>query len=63
MGSIFSSLFGGSAPKASTAPIVETEEAKRTAKRSRAALLETQGGSAGSELQVGQTSRSTYFGN
>lgn len=58
------SLLGGSAPKVSTAPIAETEEEKKKAKTARSALLQTEGGILGSELQSGQvSSRATLLGN
>lgn len=51
MGKVVSSLLGGGgSPKVSTAPIAETEDAKRTANTARAALYETAGGAAGEEL-------------
>lgn len=65
MGSIISSIFGGSSPKvqtvASEKPVVEDA---RKAKKARSALLETAGGVMGQEVQAGQTStRQTLFGN
>ena len=66
MGKIISSLLGGAqkAPKVSTAPVASTEDAARKAKKSRAALFETEGGVAGQELDPGAVSqRSTLLGN
>lgn len=64
MGSIVSGLFGGSSPKVSTQPITDTEAEKKKAKTARSALLQTEGGILGSELQSGQvSSRQTLLGN
>jgi len=64
MGKIVSGLFGGNTPKVSTAPVTSTEEEKKKAKTARSALLQTEGGILGSELQAGQvSSRSTLLGN
>lgn len=64
MGKALGGLFGGGAPKVSAAPIVETEAEKKKAKTARSALLETEGGILGSELQSGQvSSRQTLLGN
>jgi len=60
---IVGGLFGAKVPKVSTQPIVDTEEAKKKAKASKAALLATEGGILGSELQAGQVSKSTLLGN
>jgi len=62
--SFLSSLFGGKAPTVSTAAPVELEKERKKARRSRVALLETEGGIRGEELQPGQVStRNTLFGN
>lgn len=59
------SLFGGgSTPKVSTQPTTDTQAEQKTAKKARSALLATEGGVLGSELDTGQVSqRSTLFGN
>lgn len=59
---IVGSLFG-SAPKTSAQPIADTEAEQKKAKTSRAALLSTEGGITGAELQPGQVGRSGLFGN
>lgn len=58
-------LLGGSkSPKASTTASADTEEASRKAKKSRTALLETEGGVAGQELEAGAvTQRNSLLGN
>jgi len=53
----------GKTPSTSAAPTAATEEEKKKAKKARSALLETEGGIIGSELQPGQVSRNTLFGN
>lgn len=65
LGNILGGLLGiAEAPKASTAPVVETEEVKKKARTARSALLETEGGIMGQELQPGQVSRrDTLFNN
>lgn len=56
--------FGGDDAKVSSSAATETEEAKRTAKTSRSALYETEGGVAGSELTDEQVKRrNTLLGN
>jgi len=59
------SLFGGgSTPKVSTQPAQDTEAEQKKAKKARSALLATEGGVLGTELEGGQVSqRSTIFGN
>lgn len=58
-------LGGGKAPKVDTAPIAQTEDEKKKAKTARSALLQTEGGVLGSELQPGQVGggRQTLLGN
>lgn len=63
MGAITDFFTGGSAPKASTASTKRVEEEKRKARRARPALIQTEGGFAGQELQAGQVGRGTVFGN
>lgn len=66
MGKILGSILGGGsskAPTVSAAPVVETEDAKKKAKTARSALLSTEGGILGSELQPGQVGRETLLGN
>lgn len=56
--------FGPKAPKTSTASVVDTQAEQKKAKLARSALLSTEGGIMGSELQSGQVGgRSTLFGN
>lgn len=57
-------LGGGESPQADTAAGADLEEAKKQAKKSRVALLETEGGIAGEELKVGEVrKRPTLLGN
>lgn len=65
LGSIFKTLFGGGeTPKTSAAPVQETEEEKRKAKKSRVPLYETEGGVVGQELTPDQVQkRDNIFGN
>lgn len=44
-------IFGGKAPKASTAPVESLEKEKLTAKKARTSLFATEGGVLGAELQ------------
>ena len=61
MGGIFG---GGSAPQVDTTAPEELESGKKKIKKSRVALLETEGGIAGQELQVGEVKkRDTLLGN
>lgn len=63
MGKILGALFG-STPKTSAAPVQQTEEEKRKAKKARQQVLATKGGVTGQELQPGQTSKTdNLFGN
>jgi len=70
MGSIFSALFGSSAPKVATAPAqkkVESESVKNSAQQkalavARSQLFQTEGGALGEEVEQVQK-RSTLFGN
>lgn len=50
-------------PTVSAAPALETEEEKKKAKKAKLALLETEGGIAGQELQPGQVAKDSLFGN
>ena len=45
------SLFGGGAPKASTAPVENLEADKTKAKKARTSLFATEGGVLGAKLQ------------
>lgn len=55
---------GGKTPKTSPAPVVATEEEKKKAKSARSALLSTEGGITGAELQPGQVANNDrMFGN
>lgn len=64
MKAVASLLGGGSSPKVSTQPATDTEAEKKKAKAARSALLQTEGGILGSELQSGQvSSRQTLLGN
>lgn len=64
MGSVISAIFGGNdAPASDPAPAQETEEDKRTAKKSRRQLVANIGGATGSELTPGQVGRGNIFGN
>lgn len=62
---LFSSVLGGKKPTTSTAPVTDTEAEKKKAKTARSALLQTEGGIVGTELQPGQvsTKRDTLFNN
>ncbi len=63
MGKVLGALFGGS-PKTSAAPVQQTEEDKKKAKKAKQQVLATQGGIRGEELQAGQTSTTdNLFGN
>jgi len=63
MGKILGAIFGNT-PKASSAPVAETVEDKKKAKKSRRQVLATQGGIKGEELQTGQTSQTdNQFGS
>lgn len=55
---------GGEKPKVDPTPSQELGEAARKAKKSRTALIQTEGGVAGQELEPDQVkSRSTLLGN
>lgn len=49
--------------KVSNTAALATEEEKKKAKKAKSALLETEGGILGNELQPGQVSNSNLFGN
>lgn len=64
LGGLFDVILGGDESKVSSASAADTEEASRKAKQGRAALYETEGGVAGSELNPDQVKRrNTLLGN
>lgn len=65
MGKLIRTIFGGGKkPKVSDNAVKEVDSEKRSSRRARSALIETQGGASGEELDPDSvTKRSTLLGN